>query len=110
MKKTILTLAAFVAASVLANAQDTEKPTSFVEIGYKSTQSLMMKGDLLTAYTWLDTDGKEYAIILHTYTKGEKAGRTTAYVIRKSKKSGKDYRYFLPDGEKIAKEIMREMF
>ena len=68
----------------------------------------MMKGDTLTAYTWRDSKGQEYPIILHRYTKGEKVGRTTAYVIRKSAKSGKEYRYFLPDGEKIATEIINE--
>ena len=67
-----------------------------------------MKGDQLTTFSWRDKDGKKYPIILHTYTKGDKAGKTTAYVWKVSKKSGKEYRYFLPDGEKIATEIINE--
>ena len=75
---------------------------------FVQTDTQLMKGDTITAYTWRDSQGQEYPIILHTYTKGEKAGRTTAYVWRVSKKSGKEYRYFLPDGEKIAEEIINE--
>lgn len=109
MKKTIITIVMLTMA-LCVGAQ--EKPR---EIGYKregktfvQTDSQMMKGDQVTAYTWRDSQGLEYPIILHTYTKGEKAGRTTAYVIRISKKTGKEYRYFLPDGEKIANEIINE--
>ena len=109
MKKTILTLV-LLAMAVSAVAQ--EKPQSYKREGNTFVQSAqesqMMKGDTLTAYTWRDSKGQEYPIILHRYTKGEKAGRTTAYVIRKSAKTGKEYRYFLPDGEKIATEILNE--
>lgn len=110
MKKTILTLSVLLAC-IVAGAQNTNENTykregkTFVQ---SAQESQMMKGDTLTAYTWRDTKGQEYPIILHRYTKGEKAGKTTAYVIRVSKKSGKEYRYFLPDGEKIATEILNE--
>ena len=112
MKKTLLTLA-LLALAMIAGAQDktNEKPytregDTFIETA--KAGGLMMKGDQLTAYLWRDAQGKEYPIILHTYTKGEKAGRTTAYVIRTSKKSGKEYRYFIPNGEEIATEIINE--
>jgi hypothetical protein len=109
MKKTILSLL-FVAMALCASAQ--EKPR---ENGYKregktfiQTDTPIMRGDQVTPYVWRDSNGKEYPIVLHTYTKGEKAGRTTAYVIRVSAKTNKQYRYFLPDGEKIAEEIINE--
>lgn len=109
MKKTILTFA-LLALAVVAGAQ--EKPQSYKREGkvfvQSAQESQMMKGDTLTAYTWRDTKGQEYPIILHRYTKGEKSGKVTAYVIRKSAKTGKEYRYFLPDGEKIATEILNE--
>lgn len=71
-------------------------------------KSNVLKGDTITAYMWRDSAGKEYPIILHRYAKGEKAGKVVAYVIRVSKKTGNEYRYFLPDGEKIAQEILVE--
>lgn len=112
MKKTIITLAVLLTASVFAKAQNTTTAKSYTKDGKTftqvSSQSTPFKGDQVTSYTWKDKDGKEYPIILHTYTKGEKIGRTTAYVIRTSKKTGKDYKYFLPDGESIAKEIIAE--
>lgn len=111
MKKTILTIA-ILCATICASAQEITHENGYKREGKTFVQSAqdaqMMKGDQATAYTWRDAKGNEYPIILHTYTKGEKAGRTTAYVIRTSKKSGKEYKYFLPDGEKIAAEIINE--
>lgn len=112
MKKTIIALALML-AGVMAMAQNTNTPAT--EKAYKregktfvEQKSQVLKGDTITAYTWRDSAGKEYPIILHRYTKGEKAGKVVAYVIRVSKKSGNEYRYFLPDGEKIASEILSE--
>ena len=109
MKKSILTLV-LLAMALCATAQEKTPANGYKREGktFVQTDSQMMKGDQVTAYLWRDKDGSEYPIILHTYTKGEKTGRTTAYVIRISKKTGKEYRYFLPDGEKIADEIINE--
>ena len=111
MKKTLLTLSVLLAC-YFAGAQNTNESAQYKREGKTSVQSAqesqMMKGDTLTAYTWRDSKGQEYPIILHRYTKGEKAGKVVAYVIRLSKKSGKEYRYFLPEGEKIATEILSE--
>ena len=95
--------------AISASAQTTEKMNykregnTFIQV-----KSVILPDDQVTAYTWRDAEGNEYPIILHTYVKGEKKGRTTAYVIRKSAKSGKEYRYFLPNGEQIAEEIINE--
>ena len=110
MKKTILTLVSIFLLTQSYYAIAQEKPQSYKREGKTFVQSdtQVLKGDTQTTYFWRDSKGQEYPIILHRYTKGKKAGRTTAYVIRKSAKSGKDYRYFLPDGEKIATEIINE--
>ena len=109
MKKHLLTLAVLVIAFASASAQDTDTKTAYKKEGKTFVQTAdTFKGDTITAYTWRDKEGNEYPIILHTYVKGEKSGRTTAYVIRVSKKSGKEYKYYLPEGEQIAREILAE--
>lgn len=107
MKKTILTFA-LLALAIIAGAQ--EKPQSYKREGKVFVQSdtQVLKGDTITTYLWRDAQGNEYPIVLHQYKKGQKVGKWTAYVIRRSAKTGKEYRYFLPDGEKIAEEIINE--
>lgn len=109
MKKTILTIV-FLALALCATAQEKTQEKAYKRDGnaFVETENKLMKGDQATTFVWRDKEGNEYPIILHTYTKGEKAGRTTAYVWRVSKKSGKEYRYYLPDGERIAEEIKKE--
>ena len=90
-----------------AQAQDTKgkytrEGTTFIQQkGARSSSST----DQVTSYKWRDSKGQEYPIVLHTYTKGEKAGKTTCYVVKTSSKTGKEYKYYLPDGEAIAREI-----
>ena len=111
MKKLLITIALFmVAISAVAEDKTTTEQKTYKREGkvFVQSVSLIMPNDQVTAYVWRDTKGNEYPIILHTYTKGEKAGRITCYVIRTSAKSGKEYRYFLPDGEQIAREIINE--
>ena len=109
MKKTFLTIV-LLAMALSAVAQEKPQQNGWKREGktFVQTDTQVLKGDTITTYLWRDAQGNEYPIILHTYTKGEKAGRTTAYVIRISKKNGKEYRYFLPDGEQIASEIINE--
>lgn len=106
MKRMYLILA-LLAVAVSAGAQDTKTYTREGDT-FVQTKSEVLPNDQVTAYKWRDSKGNEYPIILHTYTKGEKAGRTTCYVVRTSAKTGKQYRYFLPEGERIAKEIIDE--
>ena len=112
MKKTILTIV-LLAMALCATAQEKTADKAYkregkVFVQSDNTKSQVLAGDKVTAYTWRDTQGTEYPIILHQYKKGDKVGKWNAYVIRKSAKTGKDYRYFLPDGEKIATEILNE--
>ena len=108
MKRTLITIALLMVA-ISASAQTDSTKTyqregkTFVEV-----KPLILPDDQVTSYIWRDSKGNEYPIVLHTYTKGEKKGRTTCYVIRKSAKTGKDYRYFIPNGEQIAEEIINE--
>lgn len=109
MKKTLLTLA-LLALAISVQGQDKSHENTYKRDGktFVQTQSRTSANDTPTTYVWRDKQGNEYPIILHRYTKGEKAGRTTAYVIRTSKKTGKEYKYYLPDGERIATEILTE--
>ena len=65
--------------------------------------------DVETSYTWKDTKGNEYPIILHQYQKGDNAGKWTCYVIKISEKTGKNYKYYLPSGIEVAEDIRKEM-
>lgn len=110
MKKTLTTLF-LLALTLCASAQEKATEKTYKRDGKAFVQTATAQAstnDTPTAYVWRDKQGNEYPIILHTYRKGEKAGRTTAYVIRTSKKTGKEYKYYLPDGERIATEILNE--
>ena len=65
--------------------------------------------DVATTYIWKDKSGKEHPIFLHKYTKGEKAGKWGAYVMKVSAKTNKEYKYYIPKGEEIAETIRKEM-
>ena len=110
MKKVIITIAIVIASMSLANAQD--RTTNFTQEGKTFVQQKGRGSSSKTAeptgYTWRDSKGNEYPLFLHTYTKGEKAGRTTCYVFKTSAKTGKEYKYYIPDGEAIASKIMGE--
>ena len=109
MKKIIVTVALLVATMSLGMAQDREARKAYTIDGKTVVQQKSARSsssnDQPTAYTWKDSKGNEYPIVLHTYTKGEKAGRTTCYVVKTSAKTGKEYKYYLPDGEAIARDI-----
>ena len=110
MKKVIITFAILIATMVAGNAQDrtpryTKDGKTFVQQkGGRASSS----ADQATPYKWEDSKGNVYPIFLHTYTKGEKAGRTTCYVVKTSAKTGKEYKYYIPDGEAIAADILGE--
>ena len=112
MKKFISTIVVIVLTIVSVSAQERhgevrfkvkEDGRTFVQQkGVRSSSS----SDRETPYKWEDTKGNVYPIFLHTYTRGEKAGRTTCYVVKTSAKTGKEYKYYLPDGEAIAEDIL----
>ena len=64
--------------------------------------------DIETTYDWRDSKGNTYPIYLHQYVKGENVGKWTAYVVRKSEKTGKPYKYYIPNGMQIAEQIIKE--
>lgn len=107
MKRIIITIAILVASTALAKAQDhnfTQEGKTFVQGARKATSRASK--DQPTSYTWKDSKGNEYPIFLHTYERGEKAGRTTCYVFKVSAKTGKEYKYYIPEGEAIASRIL----
>ena len=107
MKRIIITFAILIASAGLMKAQDhnfTQDGKTFVQ-GARKGSSRASK-DQATSYTWRDSKGVEYPIFLHTYERGEKAGRTTCYVLKTSAKTGKEYKYYIPEGEAIASKIL----
>lgn len=75
----------------------------------ESSRGASSSNDIPTEYKWKDNKGNEYPIVLHQYTKGDKKGQWGAYVIRKSEKTGKEYKYYFPKNDEVAKEIQKEM-
>lgn len=111
MKKMILLAIMLLGWAFIAGAQTTKVSDKVIREGdifISQKTDTTSVNDQVTAYKWRDSKGVEYPIILHTYTRGEKAGRNTCYVWRVSKKTGKKYKYYLPDGEKIAEMIIKE--
>ena len=111
MKKFIIWVMCITLASVVgcntAKAQNVKREgKTFIA---ESSRGASTSSDVQTTYKWKDNKGQEYPIVLHKYTKGNNGGKWGAYVIRKSDKTGKDYKYYFPKNEEIAKEIQKEM-
>lgn len=104
---TIVTILAFAFISFPVFADDN---TSYkvegktVSVVKQSSES----NDILTDYIYEDSKGEQYPIYLHKCTKGENAGSYTCYVFRTSKKTGSQYKYWLKNGQELAKRILRE--
>ncbi len=111
MKKLIFVLVSLLVASVAAGAQTAKVSDRVVANGnsYVSSSSRSSSSsDIKTPYTWQnEKDNVGHDIYLHKYTRGDKAGKWTTYVFRTSKKTGKEYKYYLPDGEAIAQDIIK---
>lgn len=109
MKKFIIGVLCIILASVVgcntAKAQTVKREGKTFIAGSSRASS----DDIATTYIWKDKSGKEYPIFLHKYTKGDKAGQWTAYVIKVSAKTNKEYKYYIPKGETIAATIRHEM-
>jgi hypothetical protein len=78
--------------------------SSFAEVQrsgntFKVESTTSVSNDTQTKYTWQDKEGKEYPIFI---TK-----KGACYVKRVSKKTGKEYKYYLPKDvqETIRKEL-----
>ena len=110
MKKFIIWVMCIILASVVgcntAKAQNVKKEgKTFIAQSSKGSSSK----DVATTYVWRDTKGNEYPIFLHKITKGDNAGKWGAYVVKQSKKTGKDYKYYFPNNVEVAAEIIKEM-
>ena len=111
MKKFIFVAITVLVSAVVAGAQTT-KVSDRTKVDGKtyvtsSTRSSSASCDVETPYNWENAkDGVTHKIYLHKYSKGDKVGQWTAYVLKTSKKTGKEYKYYLPDGEAIAQDII----
>ena len=75
---------------------------------FTAVKASKASNDIETSYKWKDSKGVEYTIYLHKYTRGENAGKYTCFVFRTSKNTGKEYKYYIPDGMQIADQIKSE--
>lgn len=108
----ILVILAMFAGCGIAKAEKTVKFSvkqegkTFIQ---QSNRGGSANSDIPTDFKWQDKKGNEYPIVLHQFTKGDKAGQWGAYVVKKSAKSGKEYKYYFPDNQAIAKTIREQM-
>ena len=75
---------------------------------FTAVKASKASNDIETSYKWKDSKGVEYTIYLHKYTRGENAGKYTCFVFRTSKNTGKEYKYYIPNGIEIAGQIKDE--
>lgn len=75
---------------------------------FTAVKASKASNDIETSYKWRDSKGVEYTIYLHKYTRGENAGKYTCFVFRTSKNTGKEYKYYIPNGMEIAEQIKDE--
>lgn len=104
MKHIIILLAliiSFISAPIFAQSYKIEGKEIVQQKSAKSSN------DTKTDYTYKDSKGNIYPIYLHKYTKEENIGKHTCYVIKTSQKTGKTYKYYLPDGMAMAEKILK---
>lgn len=108
MKAFFLTLIAIISLS-LSNTF-AQNPTNYDASTktFTAVKASKASNDIKTSYKWKDSKGVEYTIYLHKYTRGENAGKYTCFVFRTSKNTGKEYKYYLPNGMEIAEQIKDE--
>lgn len=87
-----------------AEGQNVKREGKVFTTSSESKQS----SDVQTTFLWKDKEGNQYPIFLHKYTKGEKAGKWGAYVLRTSAKTGKEYKYYFPKNDEVAEQIRKE--
>lgn len=75
---------------------------------FTAVKASKASNDIETSYKWKDSKDVEYTIYLHKYTRGENAGKYTCFVFRTSKNTGKEYKYYIPNGMEIAEQIKDE--
>lgn len=93
MKKFIIALVVLIIGAVgQINAEVVRSGNTFETVQTSQT-------DVQTPYTWKDKDGKIYPIYI--------SKKGACYVKRISKKTGKEYKYYLP--KEIQEQIRKEL-
>ena len=96
MKQIMLMLCLILLGGITANAQDVVRNgNTFTEVSKKKQKEAFMT----TPYTYVASDGKKYPIYV--------SGNGKYFIIRKSAKTGKEYRQYLPEVTKqLSKRFM----
>lgn len=91
MKKLILIITILL-SSFTINAEVVQKGNNFIQVEQKNE-------GVVTPYVYTDKNGKTYPIL--------KSSRNSFYIIKISKTTGKEYKYYLPKDvqEKIKKQM-----
>jgi hypothetical protein len=94
----------YIVTAIIALAMFLFTFSSFAEVTrtnntFKVEQVSSTSKDIQTKYTWEDKDGNVYPIFI--------GKRGACYIIKVSKKTGKEYKYYLPKDiqETIKKEL-----
>jgi hypothetical protein len=88
MKKIVLMLCMLLLGGTLAAQEVIRKGNTFEQVSKKKSKETYK----LTPYTYVAADGTKYPIYLSRNGK--------YFIIRKSKKTGKEYRQYLPNVQK----------
>lgn len=108
MKTFFITLLSIFLLSISSSYAQNNKNYDAETKTFTTVKSKTSSNDILTEYKWVDSKGNEYPLYLHKYTKGENAGKYTCFVFRVSKNTGKEYKYYIPNGIEIAEQIKDE--
>lgn len=87
-----------------AYAQYVRKRKTYTDI---KTGTSPQSKDVKTSSEWYESDDT-YTIYLHTFIQGKDRGKTSAFIWKKSRKTGNLYRKYLPDGQNMAETILKE--
>ena len=94
MKKFLLALVVLIIGAVGQINAKVVRNGNIFEVTQTTSQS-----DVQTPYTWKDKDGKTYPIYI--------SKKGACYIKRISKKTGKEYKYYLP--KETQKQIRKEL-
>lgn len=104
MKKAIFFIICALFISIASNAQNS------VTVHNKTikVEKTIQQSDIKTSWNYEDSKNGSYPIWIHKISRGENVGKWVAYVNKVSKKSGKEYKYYLKLDEEYLNKILKD--